>query len=58
MADKSGINGAAASVKKATKRATWTSEQRREAVEPSLIAGASVNEVTEGFAVRPSLLSR
>jgi len=39
MADKSGINGAAVSFKRATKRATWTSEQRREVVEASLIAG-------------------
>jgi transposase-like protein len=57
MADESGIDGVAASVKKATKRATWASEQRREALEASLIAGASVNGVAEGFAVRPSLLS-
>jgi transposase-like protein len=55
MADQIGTDGAAAKRRKA--RGRWTSQQRQDIVEASLVAGASINEVAERFGVRANLLT-
>jgi transposase-like protein len=43
--------------KKRTVRGKWTEPQRREIVEASSVAGASINEVAERYGIRANLLS-
>lgn len=44
-------------MKKRTVRGKWTAQQRREIVAASLVEGASINEVAEGYGIRANLLS-
>jgi transposase len=50
MADQNGI--VETGIKKRAVRGKWTAQQRREIVEASLVAGASINEVAERFGIR------
>jgi|SRR5271166_4148838 len=43
--------------KKPGKRGRWTTQQRQQIVDASLVAGASINEVAERFGIRPNLLT-
>ena len=44
-------------LKKRAVRGKWTAQQRREIVEASLVAGASINEVAERYHIRANLLT-
>jgi transposase-like protein len=44
-------------MKKRAVRGKWTAQQRREIVEASLVAGASINEVAEHYGIRANLLT-
>src|SRR5258707_582201 len=55
MADQNGI--VETGRKRRTVRGKWTAQQRREIVEASLVAGASINEVAERYGIRANLLS-
>jgi transposase len=43
--------------KKGAKRGRWSTEQRQQIVDASLVAGASINEVAERFGIRANLLT-
>jgi transposase len=55
MEDQSGTAGKA--INKRTVRGKWTAQQRREIVEASLVAGASINDVAERYGIRANLLT-
>jgi transposase len=55
MADQNGI--VETGIKKRAARGKWTAQQRREIVEASLVAGASINEVAERYGIRANLLT-
>lgn len=55
MADQNGI--VETGIKKRALRGKWTAQQRREIVEASLVAGASINEVAERYDIRANLLT-
>jgi len=44
-------------IKKRAVRGKWSAQQRREIVDASLVAGASINEVAERYGIRANLLT-
>jgi transposase-like protein len=55
MPDQNGI--VETGIKKRAVRGKWSAQQRREIVDASLVAGASINEVAERYGIRANLLT-